>query len=266
MRTLALTIAYDGTDYMGFQRQPGLPSIQGTLEEALTTVFQHPVQVVAAGRTDAGVHAFGQMVSFRTASTIPIDRVAWVTNRYLPPTIRVRHAVERESTFHARFSAAYRRYWYVVQTAGKPDPVNGRFRWQLLCPLDMPAMSDALATVQGTHDFDAFCHRSTPGGSTVRTLHRILVRQWRDGIIIDVQAEAFLHQMVRLLVANTVLIGCGKRPVSWLAELLESRNRHLAGVAAPSCGLFLMRIGYPPTVNPRWGSILEKMNNEELLG
>lgn len=266
MRNIALTIAYDGTDWWGFQRQTSLPSIQAALEDGLSRVFQHPVTIVCAGRTDAGVHAVGQVVNFHTENPIPIERVAWVTNTVLPATIRVRAARDVAETFHARFSAAYRRYWYIVQCMGRPDPIAGRFRWLVGRQLDVMSMQAALTPLQGRHDFKAYCHRIEPEGSTERTIHHARVRPWRNGIILDVQANAFLHQMVRLLVANTVHIGMGLRPVNWLTELLRTQDRHVAGKVAPSCGLFLMRIGYPPTVNPRWGSLLEKLNNEELLG
>lgn len=267
MRTLALTVAYDGTDWHGFQRQSAYPSVQGALEDALTKLLQHPVEIVSAGRTDAGVHAIGQVVSFTTDNPIPVDRVAWVTNRFLPPSIMIRRVEEKPFAFHARFSAAYRRYWYIVQTVGQPSPITGRFRWQLQSPLHIASMQQSLTAVQGQHDFAAFCHHiASPTGSTVRTIHRALIRPWRHGVIIDIQADAFLHQMLRLLVANLVRIGSGEQPVEWLGELLATRNRHLAGKGAPPCGLFLMRIGYPPTVNPRWGSLLEKSNHEKLFG
>lgn len=258
MRTIALTVAYDGTDWFGFQRQRQVVTIQGALEDALTKVFQHPIEIVCGGRTDTGVHAVGQVISFCTPNPMPIERVCWVTNRFLPASIRIRNAREASASFHARFSASYRRYWYVIQTTRRPDPIFGRFRWQLNRPFDVSVMNMALTALHGRHDFAAFNHQEAPSGSTIRTLKRALVHCWDHGIIIDIQAEAFLHQMVRLLVANLVLVGSGDKPVTWLEELLHSRNRHMAGKGASPCGLFLMRIGYPPTVDPRWGSILEK--------
>ncbi|OPZ84852.1 MAG: tRNA pseudouridine synthase A [bacterium ADurb.Bin429] len=245
MRTLALTVAYDGTDWAGFQRQSALPSIQGALEEALSEALRHPVAVLGAGRTDAGVHALGQVVSLRTANPIPLERVARVVNRWLPPSIRVRRARECPSGFHARLDARYRRYWYVVQAARRPDPLRGRFSWQVDRPLDVAVMNAALRSLVGRHDFLAFCHEGPPpGGSAMRTVQRALVHRWRDAVIVDVQADAFLRQMMRLLVANVVQVGWGDRPVSWLADLLQGRNRHPSGMAAPSTGLILMRVGY----------------------
>jgi tRNA pseudouridine38-40 synthase len=246
MRTLALTVAYDGTDWAGLQRQSTRPSIQGALETALSGALQETVKVVAAGRTDAGVHALGQVVSLRCANPMPIARVAPVVNQWLPPSIRVRRAEECEARFHARCSAADRRYWYVLQTTRHPDPLRGRFCWQVAQPVDAARMQAALVPLLGRHDFRAFCHGGPPIGSGERTLLAARVRTGASHVIIDVRADAFLHMMVRLLVANLVQIGVGDRPVTWLADLLASRNRHLAGVAAPARGLILMRVGYAP--------------------
>jgi tRNA pseudouridine38-40 synthase len=250
MRTLALTIAYDGTDWAGMQRQTRYPSIQGALEIALSEVLQHPVRIAAAGRTDAGVHALGQVVSLRTDNPIPTARVPRVVNRVLPSSIRVRRAGERPAKFHARLSARSRRYWYVLQITRWPDPIRGRFCWQLHEPLQVDAMRTALATVVGQHDFEAFCHGGHPTRQTVRTIQQAQLRPWGDYLIVDVQADAFLHQMMRLIVANLVAIGRRERPTDWLETLLLSHNRHLAGAGAPPGGLFLMRIGYARSDTP----------------
>ena len=247
LRVLALTVAYDGTDWAGFQRQTRRPSIQLALEEALTAVLRHPVAIDAAGRTDAGVHALGQVVSLQTANPLPVERIPLAVNRLLPSSIRVRRACEKPPGFHARHSAGSRRYWYLVQQAGQPDPVRGRFCWQVTMPLQLTAMQAALAPLLGQHDFAAFCQGvPAPCRTTVRSIQRAQVAPWGGSICIDVQADAFLHQMMRLLVANLVLVGCGDQPAGWLRELLLARNRYLAGKVAPPHGLFLMRIGYPP--------------------
>lgn len=268
MRTLALTVAYDGTDWAGFQRQTRFPSIQGALEEALSAVLQHQVDIAAAGRTDAGVHALAQVISLRTANPIPLERVPRVTNRLLPASISIRRVVERPEGFHARWSARSRRYWYIVQQTRWPDPIRGRFRWQINHALDVCAMQAALTPLVGRHDFAALCHgERAPGRTTVRCIQRAQVHRRPGLVVIDVQADAFLHQMVRLLVANLVQIGRGVRPVEWLEELLHSRNRIYAGKVAPPQGLFLMRIGYPPSEDCI--SLVEDagvLNNEEFSG
>ncbi|MHB9023716.1 MAG: tRNA pseudouridine(38-40) synthase TruA [Armatimonadota bacterium] len=245
-RTLALTVAYDGTGWAGFQRQNRYPSIQGALESALTDVLQHPVQLAAAGRTDAGAHALGQVVCLKTESPIPLECVPGAVNRQLPESIRIRRAAERPADFHARFSATSRRYWYLLQSTRWPDPLRGRFCWQVPVPLRAEPMQAAVLPLLGRHDFAAFCHGGTPaaGLTTERTLQRAVIRQWRQCLVIDVQADAFVRQMVRLLVANLLLVGSGERPVTWLMDLLQSRDRCLAGKAAPARGLVLMHIGY----------------------
>ncbi|MEI7833015.1 MAG: tRNA pseudouridine(38-40) synthase TruA [bacterium] len=246
MRTLAITVAYDGTDWSGFQRQSYHPSIQGALEKALSNVLREDVRIAAAGRTDAGVHALGQMISLCTANPMPIERITWVTNRYLPASIRVLRARDVADDFSARWSAYYRRYWYVVAPGiSTPDPIRGRFCWQVKESLDIAAMNEAGRLLLGRHDFVTFCQSGSPSVTTVRELQRIEIRPRGRNLVIDLQADGFLYRMVRIIAANLVEIGSGQKPVSWLEELLHSRNRHKAGKWAPACGLYLMRIGYP---------------------
>ncbi len=266
MRTLAVTVAYDGTEWAGFQRQSRYPSLQAALETALTTVLRQPTTVTGAGRTDAGVHALGQVISLRTTSTIPVERVPWVTNRELPPSIRLRAAVEREPWFHARLSAGYRRYVYVLQPTRRSDPLRGRFCWQVPA-LDAEAMARAATALIGRHDFAAFCHGGKALGGSVRTLQRLVVRQRPGLVLLDIQADAFLRRMVRLLVGTLVQVGRGVRPESWPAEVLASRNRDLAGYGAPPHGLCLMRIGYPPIGDaPPLGVYGGELTDEEFSG
>ncbi len=251
-------MSYDGTDWAGFQRLADAPSIQGALETALTAALQHPVVVRGAGRTDGGVHALGQVVSLRTENPMPLARMPRVVNRWLPASIRIRRVWEGPPGFHARLAARSRRYWYVLQTARRPDPLRGRFCWQLDRPLDVEAMRVALQPLLGTRDFLAFCHEGPPpGGTSMRTLQRAQVHRWHDCVIVDVQADAFLRQMVRLIVANVVQVGWGDRPASWLDELLQGRNRHLSGMAAPSSGLILMRVGYALNGTSPYGESVE---------
>jgi tRNA pseudouridine38-40 synthase len=266
MRTLALTVAYDGAGWAGMQLQRRAPTIQGALEVALAEVLRHEVRIAAAGRTDAGVHALGQVVSLRTDNPLPVERLPRVVNLLLPASVRVRRAVERPEGFHARRSATFRRYWYVLQTTRHADPLRGRFCWQLERALELPAMQAALPPLLGRHDFAAFCHGGETKG-TVRTLHHARVTSRGSRIVVDVQADAFVHRMVRLLVSNLVLIGSGERPAAWLAELLRGRDRHPAGQGAPPHGLILMRVGYAPITNPSPGwEEAGEANDESILG
>lgn len=246
MRTLALKVAYDGTDWSGFQRQSRFPTVQDELEKALGKVLREKVRISAAGRTDAGVHALGQMISLSTSNPMPIERIEWVTNRLLPATIRVRRARDVADDFSARWSAYHRRYWYVVSPGiATPDPIRGRFSWQVPLLLDIGVMYEASRPLIGLHDFSAFAQKGSPSVTNFRTIERIEFRARGNNVIIDMQADGFLYRMVRIMVANLVEIGSGQKPVSWMEELLHSQDRHKAGRWAPACGLYLMRIGYP---------------------
>ena len=270
LRTLALTVAYDGTDWVGFQRQPVLPSIQRVLETALTGVLRHEVRIAAAGRTDAGVHALGQIISLQTPNPLPLERLPRAINLSLPKSIRVLRAEERPADFNARLSALYRRYWYLLQVTRRTDPVRGRYCWQLPQALDATAMQDALHPLVGRHDFAAFCNggdQRKQAKGTIRTLQHARVRSWAGCLVVDIQADSFVHRMVRLLVSNLVIVGSGERPVSWLETLLHSGDRPLAGASAPPNGLILMKIGYPPiTYTSHSGEEVGVLNDENIPG
>jgi tRNA pseudouridine38-40 synthase len=268
MRNIALTVSYDGTDWAGFQRQNIYPSIQGELEKALQKLCGHGVTVSAAGRTDAGVHAFGQVVNFFTPTPVPIEKVAWVTNRWLPDSIRVRKARDVDARFHARHCAVYRRYWYFVQEVHEVDAMRSRFCWQIKDRLNVDAMKAATTEIMGRHDFSAFCHSGSPALSNVKNLIYAGVRRQGSYLIFDVKADAFLYQMVRLLVGNFVRIGRGEKSPEWMGELLETKTRHFAEVAAPTNGLWLMRVGYPRynNIDIPVGDLVGETEDEELSG
>jgi tRNA pseudouridine38-40 synthase len=253
-RILAMTVCYDGTDYLGFQRQPNGRTIQGELETALGEVLQERVTITAAGRTDAGVHALGQVISLNTDCPIPVKGLLKAANDRLPTTVRIRRAWNAPIGFHARGSGRWRRYWYIVDNriGVHPDPFRGRYTWLVTESLDVAKMQQAMEAVKGQHDFTSFCH-GHHGGNAQRSVRHASLTEIADSqgayghrLKIDVKANAFLHQMMRLLVANLVRIGTGEKPIGWLNELLAMRDRHQAGVAAPPQGLWLMYVGYGP--------------------
>ena len=269
MRCIALKIAYDGTDWNGFQRQKSVqeylsperstqlrqklfkPSIQNELERALGKLFEHRVEVKCAGRTDKNVHALGQVVSFFTEVNIPTRLMPLALNRLLKPSIRVRKAVEMREDFHPRFDAKYRRYWYVVNTNAKLNPLLTRYQYCLQddlrrsekLELDFGKMERALSALVGTHDFTSYSHNSS-SDTMIRTLEMARLRCTKSGFIIDLKADAFLRQMVRLIAANVIKVGRGLKSEDWLFELLELKDRHMAGNAADPHGVWLMQVGY----------------------
>lgn len=253
MPTYCLTVAYDGTDFVGWQRQQNGPSVQAALEAALAHLFEHPVSCRGAGRTDAGVHASGQVISFRSERILPIRALIYGTNNYLPPSIAVRAARIAPDDFDARFSASGKLYRYRIFNAEVRSPLYARTHWYIYASpgkyLDLSAMRDAAATLVGRHDFRAFRAADCARRTTVRLIRRLEVyRPHSDEsmLYIDVEATAFLKQMVRILTGTLVEVGRGRKTVADVAALLESGDRSQAGPTAPGHGLELCRVDYDP--------------------
>ena len=242
---IALGLEYDGSRFHGFERQPGRRTVQGTVEEALARVAASPVRVVCAGRTDAGVHATGQVVHFDTAASRPVH--AWVrgTNTYLPPDVTAPWARIVDGGFHARFLALQRRYRYViVNRSTRPALLAGRAAWEYR-PLDARLMRLAARHLAGEHDFSSFRAAGCQARHPVRRVHRIEVVRAGDRIVIDVHANAFLQHMVRNIAGTLVAVGAGERDPEWVASVLAARDRRAAGVTAAPGGLYLVGVDYP---------------------
>lgn len=242
MRTLRLTLAYEGTDFNGWQVQPSQPTVQGHVMKAAERVLGSPVKVTGASRTDAGVHALGQVASLVTESAIAPVSLAKALNALLPPSIRVLDAREAPTGFDARRSARGKRYVYVIDQGATPDPFRRRYAWHVGRRLDAAAMADGLRRCRGTQDFSAFC--AAPGRDrtpicTVRSARLVTRRQW---LAVLISADSFLHHMVRNIVGSLVEVGRGARPASWIAEVIDSRDRRRAGPTAPAQGLALVRV------------------------
>lgn len=242
----ALGVEYDGSAYRGWQRQGHDPlTVQQTLEEALSQIADHDITVMCAGRTDSGVHGVGQVVHFDTAAARVND--AWVlgTNTLLPRTVGVRWCLPVSDEFHARYRAFARRYCYIIHNSrARPALGSGRMSWQYR-PLDATRMSEAGQGLLGTHDFSSFraaeCQAKTP----VKTITDLTVERLGDLVILSVRADAFLHHMVRNIAGVLMLVGMGKRPVSWVEDVLEARDRKQAAPTAAPDGLYLMGVEYP---------------------
>lgn len=242
---IAAVIEYDGSPFSGWQRQDNARSVQACVEAALSRVADAPVRTTVAGRTDAGVHALGQVVHFDTGAARPAD--AWVrgTNSNLPREIAVLWAGEVGSDFHARYSATGRRYRYVVlNRAVRPTYLAGRVT-HAYRPLDVERMRAAAQYLIGEHDFTSFRSIECEAKSPVRELRVLEVERHGQYINIDVCANAFLHHMVRNLAGVLLEIGSGGRVPAWAREVLEARDRTKGGVTAPPDGLYLAGVDYP---------------------
>jgi tRNA pseudouridine38-40 synthase len=245
MRTLKLTIAYDGTRFVGWQRQAQGESIQGLLEDALARFEGSHVTVHGAGRTDAGVHALGQVASVRVSFGHDVSTLTRALNAHLPEDIRVLEIVEADSDFHARFIACSKTYRYRIRNRSISDPFERAFVWHLPERLDVRAMQQAAGALVGTHDFAAFQSvGSDASAGTVRTVTRSELGD-SDGLLTyEIAGNGFLRHMVRALIGTLVEIGRGRRQVDNMALLLHGSSRGEAGATAPAHGLFLVRVDY----------------------
>jgi tRNA pseudouridine38-40 synthase len=242
--TFKLTIAYDGTGFVGWQRQPAGTSIQALVEDACRPLTDRPVAVTAAGRTDAGVHALGQVASLRIDRPITPHALARALNARLPPAVRVRDAAEVPDGFHARFSARSKTYRYRIWNAEVLLPFERNYAWHVQAPLDTDAMRRAAKVLVGRHDFAAMQAAGSGVQTTVRTLFDVTVDRQDALVVVQLSGDGFLRHMVRNLVGALVEIGRGRRPPEWLAGLIASRDRTRGGPTAPAGGLCLVRVDY----------------------
>lgn len=242
----ALAVEYVGSAFCGFQSQPTGCGVQDTLQRAIAEIAGHPVTVIAAGRTDAGVHATSQIAHFESAVVRP--QSAWVrgVNAHLPRTAAVLWAREVPDEFHARFSATARHYTYLLLTrAERPALLDGRVGWYHR-PLDCARIEAGAGHLRGTHDFSAFRAAECQAKSPVKTLSRIVITAQSSLIRFDFSANAFLHHMIRNIVGALVYIGAGKREPAWIAELLAGRDRTLGAPTFAPDGLYLCGADYSP--------------------
>jgi tRNA pseudouridine38-40 synthase len=244
LRTLRLTIAYEGTGLHGWQYQPDRPTVQGLLMEACARVLGERTKVTGASRTDAGVHARGQVASLSTTSRIAPSGLGRALNALLPSAVRVLDAREAPPGFDARRSALGKRYAYLIDRGAVPDPFLRRYAWHPAHPLDPAAMAAAFRLARGKHDFSAFCAAAGRDRSPICAVRSCRVVARGRWLALLVSADSFLHHMVRNLVGSLAEIGRGARPPEWIAELIERRDRTRAGPTAPAHGLTLVRVLY----------------------
>jgi tRNA pseudouridine38-40 synthase len=245
MRNFKMIVEYDGTAYCGWQRQENGITIQQVLEEAIQLITGEKVAVIGSGRTDAGVHALNQVAHFKSSSRLPLNNIYRGMNSVLPPDIVVKEMEEVAGEFHAQHDVKSKVYVYKICNQ-RLRPVLGRnYFWHIRFPLDLERLKKAAQFLIGTHDFSCFCATGTHVKDRVRTITDIEIKICNDGLIeITVEAQGFLKYMVRNIIGTLVEIGRGKRKPEEMKPIIESRNRNIAGVTAPACGLFLKEVKY----------------------
>lgn len=263
MRRLALLVAYDGTGYAGFQRQQrhgklAHVTVQHCLEQAVAEACGEPRTVFPSGRTDAGVHALGQVVHVDTNSRVPAERLPYALNRHLPPDIVVRACREVDPAFHARKSAVRKTYRYTIERGPFPSPFLRHFAYHRHGDLDLDRMQAAADMLTGRHDFRAFRATGSSVKTTVRTLYSLTVAEQKQCVTITAEADGFLYNMVRILAGTLLEVGQGRRQLSQIAAALDTGDRRLAGRTLPPQGLCLLRVTYP---EPLWDDPSQSVDN-----
>ncbi|HEY1786009.1 MAG TPA: tRNA pseudouridine(38-40) synthase TruA [Pirellulales bacterium] len=247
MRTIKLTLAYDGTAYAGWQSQTDQRTLQDTLEQALAQIVGERLRVAASGRTDAGVHALGQVVSFDTESSLSAEILHRALNAELPRDMAVIEVQDAPLGFHARRDARSKRYRYVIRDVRRPNVFERNYSWQVPQRLDNERLARAAVSLVGTHDFSSFETHGSPRASSVRTVEALEIARDTadpDRLLIEVEANGFLYNMVRSIVGTLVEVGRCVRDEGWPAEVLAAADRRAAGRTAPAQGLFLLWVNY----------------------
>jgi tRNA pseudouridine38-40 synthase len=244
MKKIMLSVSYEGTDFSGFQYQPGKRTIQGILQKALWEITNEKIDIYASGRTDAGVHALGQVCHFSTSNPIPADKYSYILQRILPNDIVVRSSCEVDSDFHARKSVNWKRYRYQLDTNKYPNIFRYRFWTHLPEVLDVSLMQQAGNHLIGTHDFTSFCSSKTQIKNRIRTIFSCRVGEEPEGIYIELVGNGFLYHMVRIITGTLVEVGRKHIPIERIPVILSATNRIFAGPTFPPQGLVLMEVGY----------------------
>lgn len=245
MRNFKMTMMYDGSRYDGWQRQGNTENtIQGRLEALLSRLLDEPVEVVGAGRTDAGVHAKGQVFHVKLETELSPEELCREMNSYLPEDMAVIRAEEKELRFHSRLNARGKYYEYRIHNAEAGNPFLRRYYYQVKEPLDVEAMRSAAGLLTGTWDFQSFCSAKRSKKSTVRTVYEIRVEREGDDLLLLFHGNGFLYHMVRILTGTLIEVGLGKRSPESVREILEARDRAAAGFTAPAQGLCLREVEY----------------------
>ena len=244
MRNIKLTIEYDGTNYLGWQRQKVGNTIQGTLEEAIRVLTNETVETIGSSRTDAGVHAKGFVANFKTSSKIPADKYREAINHKLPDDIVILKSEEVDGGFHARYNAMGKTYSYSILNREVPSAINRNYVYHVKRRLDIEAMREACNYFIGTHDFVSFKSSGSSVKTTVRTISELYLEEQEDTIKIYVTGDGFLYNMVRIIVGTLIMVGFNKIKPNEIENIIKEKDREKAGICVPAKGLVLERVYY----------------------
>ncbi len=245
MRNIKLTIEYDGKDFNGWQKQPNKLNIQGNIEQAIKNVTGEDVELFASGRTDAGVHSFGQVANFKTESLIPLEKIPIALNTNLKKSIRIIKAEEVDEKFHSRLSCKKKTYRYVINNSSCESAIYRNLETYIPSRLNINKMKEAAKYLEGEHDFKAFKASGTSSKSSVRTIYNLnIIEKENNRIYIEITGNGFLYNMVRIISGTLVEVGMEKIKPEEIAEIIESKDRSKAGKTLPAHGLFLLNVEY----------------------
>lgn len=244
MRNIKLTIEYHGKDFNGWQKQPNKLNIQGEIERAIESITGETIELIGSGRTDAGVHALGQVANFKTNSYIPIDKFAVAINSKLKKSIRIKKAKEVGERFHSRYCAHFKKYRYVINCSSAGTAIFRELEYQFPMKLDVTKMKNAAKYFEGEHDFAAFKASGTSNKNSVRKIFKAEVLEKEERIWIELTGSGFLYNMVRIIAGTLLDVGMGKIEPEEIPEIIKSKDRKRAGKTLPALGLYLVEVNY----------------------
>ena len=244
MRNIKLTIEYDGKEFNGWQKQPNKLNIQGTIEKALEEITGETIELNASGRTDAGVHAYGQVANFKTNSSLPVEKFAIAVNSKIKKSMVIKKAEEVDDSLHARYNCKEKTYRYVINNSEYGTAIYRNLECYIPQKLNVSDMQKAIKHFIGEHDFKAFKSSGTSSKSSVRTIYNAVIKQEDDKIIIELTGNGFLYNMVRIISGTLVDVGLGKIKPEEIPEIIESKDRQRAGKTLPPQGLYLLEVKY----------------------
>lgn len=248
MKRVMLTVAYDGTNYHGWQLQPNIITIEAVLNKALSQLFEEDIRVIGASRTDTGVHALGNIAVFDTNTRMPADKISYALNQRLPEDVRIQESKEVASDFHPRRQNSRKTYEYLIYNAVFPQPVHRLYSHFSYYKLDIDRMQAAAKFLLGEHDFKSFCSVNTMAESTVRTIYELSVSKENDMIHICVTGSGFLYNMVRIIAGTLIEVGRGNLEPEQIPAILLEKDRKASGPTAPACGLTLIKYNYEQNI------------------